>query len=200
MAGFLDDDISKQGKTCFGYPVLGPVSWILDQYDFDVVIGIAFPKIKQRIISLLSINPTLNYPKMIAGNSWVSENTEIGQGSIVYPGVCINYGCVVEDFVVINMNCAIGHNCTISSFCSLAPGVNLGGYTEVQNMTELGIGASTVQGARIGQKSVIGGQAMVTKSIPDEVIAVGVPARVLGAEEDVPKPALYLHKVSEEYN
>lgn len=200
LVGFLDDDINKQGKTCFGYPVLGPVSWILDQYDFDVIIGIAFPKIKQQIISLLSINPTLNYPKMVARNSWISENTEIGKGTIVYPGACINYGSVVEDFVVINMNCAIGHNCTIASYCSLAPGVNLGGYTEVQKMTELGIGASTVQGTKIGEKSVIGGQAMITKSIPDQVIAVGVPARVLVSKEQVQKLTLHLHKVSEGYN
>lgn len=179
LAGFLDDDTAKQGKYCFNYPVLGPVSWILDQKDFDVVIGISFPKIKAKILERLAENPDLNYPAMIAQNSWISKNTEIGKGSIIYPGTCINYGSVVEDFVVINMNCSIGHNCTIASFCALAPGVNLGGYTQIGSLTELGIGASTVQGTVIGNSSVIGGQAMVIGRIPDLVTAVGVPTRIL---------------------
>eukprot|EP01137_Pigoraptor_chileana_P022355 Opistho-2@87198 len=197
LVGFLDDDIKKQGKVCFGYPVLGPVSWILDQQDFDVIIGIAFPNIKKRIINLLSENTSLNYPKLIAKNAWVSENTEIGKGTIIYPGTCINYGCVIKDFVVINMNCAIGHDCTIASFCSLAPGVNLGGFTYIEDQTELGIGASTVQGVMVGKQSVIGGQAMVTRSVPNLVTAVGVPAKILQVNASSQKSALHLQKVSD---
>jgi sugar O-acyltransferase (sialic acid O-acetyltransferase NeuD family) len=182
LVGFLDDDINKQGKDCFGYPVLGPVSWILDQHDFDVVIGIAFPKIKEKIINALALNPELSYPTLIAKNAWISNNTEIGKGTIIYPGTCINYGSVIKDFVVVNMNCSIGHDCTIASFCSLAPGVNLGGHTKVQKLTELGIGVSTVQGTAIGKNSVIGGQTMVTKDIPDGVTAIGVPVKIKSNE------------------
>jgi sugar O-acyltransferase (sialic acid O-acetyltransferase NeuD family) len=179
LAGFLDDDPNKQGADCFGYPVLGPVSWILDKEGYDVVIGIAFPKIKEKIIALLAANSSLSYPTLVANNAWISQNVTLGKGSIIYPGTCINYGSSIGNFVVMNMNCAVGHNCTISSFCSLAPGVNLGGYTQIGKLTELGIGASTIQGVRIGEAAVIGGQAMVTKDILDGQTAVGVPAKVI---------------------
>jgi len=182
LAGFLDDNPEKQGKEVFGYPVLGPVSWILDRSDFDVVIGIAFPAIKERIVKKLAVNPALHFPNLIASNAWMSDNIEIGRGNIIYPGCCVNYGSSIKDFVVINMNCAIGHDCTISSYCSLAPGVNLGGFTTLQSSAEMCIGSSTIQGAKIGKNTVIGGQGMVIKDLPDNVTAVGVPTEILVPE------------------
>lgn len=179
LVGFLDDDINKQGGHMFGFPVLGPVSWILDKTGYDVIIGIAFPVIKRKIVNLISSNPSLNYPTLIAANSWISEQCKIGAGSIIYPGTCINYGSVIEEFVVVNMNCSIGHNCMVSSFSSLAPGVNLGGYTHLNSGSEMGIGSSTLQGSVVGVDAVVGGQGMVVENIPDHVTAVGVPAKTI---------------------
>jgi sugar O-acyltransferase (sialic acid O-acetyltransferase NeuD family) len=176
LLGFLDDDVKKQGGYMFGYPVIGPVSWILDQVDCDVVIGIAFPSIKKKILDLISVNESLNYPTLIARDSWISNDCTVGKGSIVYPGVCVNYGSVIDEFVVLNMNCAIGHNCTVSSYCSLAPGVNLGGHTYLEESVQMGIGASTVQSSVIGKGAIVGGQAMVIHHVPSEVTVVGVPA------------------------
>lgn len=176
LLGFLDDDVRKQGGYMFGYPVLGPVSWILDQQDYEVVIGIAFPAIKKKILDFISSNLSLNYPSLIARDSWISNDCIIGKGNIIYPGVCINYGSVIDDFVVLNMNCAVGHNCTISSYSSLAPGVNLGGHTFLEEGVEMGIGSATLQSTLVGKGAIVGGQAMVTQHVPMDVTVVGVPA------------------------
>lgn len=178
LVGFLDDDVNKQGKQFCGYPVLAGISWALDKADIDVVIGIAFPKIKAIILEKLALNPQLSYPTLVAKNAWLSNGTSLGKGTIIYPGTCINYGTAIGDFVVMNMNCSIGHDCTIASLCSLAPGVNLGGHTKIGESVELGIGSSTLQGITIGSHTVVGGQSIVNKSLPEKVIAVGVPALV----------------------
>lgn len=177
--GFVDDDLNKQGQEFCGYKVIETVDWLLDQQDFDVIIGIAFPKVKQALIKKLSINSSISYPSITAKNAWISNDCSVGKGSIIYPGTSINYGSTIGDFVVINMNCALGHHCNIGSYSSLAPGVNLGGHTTSGESVEFGIGSASLQGIEIGANVIIGGQAMVTSNISNNSKVAGVPARKL---------------------
>ncbi|KYP15114.1 acetyltransferase [Flavihumibacter sp. CACIAM 22H1] len=178
IGGFFDDDPAKKNTMIFGVPVLGTTDDLLEYNNASVVIGIAFPKIKAQLIDKLGQNSTLIYPSLISAASWISSNSHIGMGAIIYPGCSVNYQVTIEDFVVMNMNCAIGHDCTIGRFSSLAPGVALGGGTQIGALTEMGIASATKQGISIGSSCIIGGNAMVVKNVPDNSKAVGVPARI----------------------
>ncbi len=175
--GFVDDDLSKHGQLFCGYKVIDSVDWLLDQQDFDVIIGIAFPKVKQALIKKLSGNSSISFPSITANNAWISNDCSIGIGSIIYPGTSINYGSKIGDFVVINMNCALGHHAIVGDYCSFAPGVLLGGHTTIGHATEMGIGSTTLQGIEIGKEVIVGGQSMVISNIPDGVTVAGVPGR-----------------------
>jgi acetyltransferase-like isoleucine patch superfamily enzyme len=50
------------------------------------------------------------------------------------------------------------------------------------------IGAGAIIMADVGNDSIVGAGAVVTKSIPDGVIAVGVPAKVIGNRQDAKTP------------
>lgn len=177
VKGFLDDDPKKAGRTLYGKPVLGPVESIRKFTGIAVAIGIAAPKIRRRIVD--QITPyTVNFPPFVAPSTWISDGVQIGKGSIIYPGVSVNYETDIGEFCIINMNCAIGHNCTFSGFDTLAPGVNLAGFTFLEQDVDIGIGVSTRQRVRIGTGAVIGGQSMVINDIPPDCTAFGVPARV----------------------
>ncbi|MDP5027665.1 MAG: NeuD/PglB/VioB family sugar acetyltransferase [Flavobacterium sp.] len=178
IVGFVDDDATKQGQIIVGFPVLGSLD-LLKEYSgkgYAVVVGIAFPKIKNKIIDRFK-DLDFEYPNFISNNAWLSREVSVGIGSILYPGVSINYETIVGDFVVMNMNCAIGHNARIADFSSLAPGVNLGGYTSIGKRTDMGIGAATKQFITIGSDCVIGGQAMVVVNIKDNTTVKGIPAK-----------------------
>lgn len=178
VVGFVDDDPSKQGQTIAGYSVLGSLD-LLNEYSgkgYAVVVGIAFPKIKNKIIDRIK-DLNFEYPNFISKHAWLSKEVAVGMGSILYPGVSINYETNIGDFVVLNMNCAVGHNVTIDDFSSLAPGVNLGGYTNIGKNTDMGIGAATKQFITIGSDCVVGGKAMVVKNVNDDTTVKGIPAR-----------------------
>lgn len=179
MAGFLDDDPNKIGTTFCGYPVLAPVSKLLEMENAAVVIGIAFPRIKEKVYHLLAPNKTLLFPTFVSPSAWISKGVKIGDGSIIYPGCSINYGTEVGDFVVMNMNCAIGHDCRLGDFSSYAPGVNLGGHTKIGRAVDIGIGATTRQFVQVGDEAVVGGQCMVIRDVPDGQTIVGVPGKAL---------------------
>lgn len=176
---FLDDDEQKIGKDFFGHKVTGNIS-TLNQYTAEVavVICIAHPKIRQLITQKID-SPYVQFPSFISKNAWLSDKIKIGRGTIIYPGVSINYNTIVEDFSIINLNSAIGHDCTISKCCTLAPGVSLAGFSFLEEGVDMGINAATIQGVRIGKNAIIGGMGMVTKNIPPDCTAVGVPARTV---------------------
>lgn len=177
LKGFLDDNPSKQGINFCGYPVLGSVDFLKNHTECAIVIGIAFPLIKLKIKRRLLEIGDFHFPSLVSPKSWISKDVSIGDGSIIYPGTCINYGSNIGDFVVINMNCSLGHNVHLGNFSSLAPGVNLAGHTFIGDSVEMGIGSSTRQSVKIFDNSVVGGQSMVINDIPRNSIIAGVPAK-----------------------
>lgn len=178
IIGFLDDDTAKHDTVIAGFNVLGSVEKLQEFSGKGIAIvwGIAFPGVKKRLFDQYQ-HLSFDFPNFIAKDAWVSEGVTFGKGCIVYPGTAINYETVINDFVVINMNCSLGHNCTIQSFTSLAPGVNLGGNTNVGCCVEIGIGASTIQSTIIGDNATIGGQAMVVSNVSESDVVVGIPAK-----------------------
>lgn len=50
----------------------------------------------------------------------------------------------------------------------------------------LGVGVIVLDGVRIGKGAVIGAGSVVTRDIPDNAIAAGVPARVLSSRDEIP--------------
>lgn len=178
LFGFLDDDVNKIGKVISGLKVFDNVDYLLKVTEKTaVIIGIAFPQMKKKIIERLSSNKNLFYPALISSRAWFSNGNKVGIGSIIYPGCSINYESVIGDFVLINMNCALGHHANIGNYSSLAPGVNFGGHTTVGEAVDIGIGVSTIQNISIGSNSIIGGQSMLIEDVlPNSKIA-GIPAK-----------------------
>jgi len=176
---FLDDDERKHQAKPGGVEVKGSVAHLHQVDNADVVIGIAFPGIKRKILSALGSHPGLHFPTLISARSWLSNGVEVGKGTIIYPGCSINYGTRISDFVVMNMNCALGHDITVGAFSALAPGVNLAGHTFLDEGVDMGIGAATRQQVRVGKDAVIGGQCMLVRDVPPGARVAGVPGRLL---------------------
>lgn len=55
--------------------------------------------------------------------------------------------------------------------------------THVGHRASIGSNATIIAGIRIGERSLVGAGAVVTKDVPDDAIVAGVPARVIGSTE-----------------
>lgn len=175
LIGFLDDDEAKVGKKFWEFPVLGNIDSIDKYKDVAIALGISNPTVKKKILT--KIGEDHDFPSFISKNAWISNNVSVGKGVIIYPGVSINHESEIGDFVVMNMNCAIGHNSIIETCCALAPNVSFGGFTYVEAFVDIGIGVSTIQGVRIGDGAIIGGQSMLIENAESNATYIGVPAR-----------------------
>ena len=59
----------------------------------------------------------------------------------------------------------------------VCPGVHLGGNVVCEARAYVGIGASVVQGVRIGERAVVGAGAVVIRDVAADTTVVGCPAR-----------------------
>lgn len=183
IVGILDDDPTKIGVKLWGIEVLGNINQLeklaANYEDLGVVISIANPPIKKRIIEQLSIIKNISFPNLIHKNSWFSNNVILGYGNIIYPNASINYETVIHNFVTINMNASLGHNCILHDYVTISPGVDIAGFTDVGQSTFLGLGCNAIQGHKIGENVIVGAGAVIIHDVPDGATVVGNPGRII---------------------
>jgi serine O-acetyltransferase len=80
--------------------------------------------------------------------------------------------------VVIHPEARIGPNCLIMQQVTIGTREGGGGVPSIQGHVDIGAGARILGDVCIGEHSLIGANAVVTKDVPPHSIAVGVPARV----------------------
>lgn len=188
IAGFIDDDIRKLGSEVYGHPVVGTTSYLQQiKKPAAVVIAIANPVVKEILLQKITSNPMLCFPNFIHPKAWIGHGVIMGRGNVIYPGVSINYETIIHNFCTINLNSAIGHNSILEDFATLSPGVNFGGFTHVSKKGFVGIGATSLQGTKIGYNAVIGGQTMLLHNAPDYGTVVGNPNRLVRTLKPVEK-------------
>ena len=162
FAGFLDDFKSVQPVAKEG------------GYD-DVVVAIANCADRRSIAAKLGSR--FDFEKIIHPSVYLDGSIKIKKGSILCDGVKLTVDISIGEFVIVNLNATIGHDVLIEDFVSIMPSVNISGNVTIGKGTFIGTGATVLQGLSIGQNVIIGAGAVVTKNIPDNSIAKGVPAR-----------------------
>jgi acetyltransferase-like isoleucine patch superfamily enzyme len=93
---------------------------------------------------------------------------------------------VSHERIAIGANTMIAHNCSLMDFnhgiAAGGPPSQLPGRTAEVVIGEdcwLGAGVIVLPGVRIGDGTVVDAGSVVTKSLPGNVVAAGVPARVI---------------------
>ena len=86
---------------------------------------------------------------------------------------------IIKEGSIISVHCNVGHNCIVGKHTFLAGKTNLGGKTKVGDYCFLGMGVITKPGVVIGDNVVVGMGSIVTRDIPDKMIAYGNPAKVM---------------------
>lgn len=96
------------------------------------------------------------------------------------PGLHIDHfgGIIINPGISIGTNCNLGHGVTIGSGGrGSLNGVSLEGVPRIGDRVFIGPGAAIFGPISIGNDVAIGANAVVTKSLPDRAVALGVPAR-----------------------
>lgn len=174
---FFDDAWPKVLSNGY-WPVVGDSSILIERLDTfsGVIVAIGDNAIRSEKLSWLS-NLLAPIVTLIHPSAVISQYAELGSGIVVMPGVVVNVSCKIGSGVILNTGCSIDHDCTIGAYVHISPGARLAGGVQVGTQSWIGIGASVRQSVQIGQGVVVGTGAAVVADLPNNTLAVGVPAK-----------------------
>ncbi len=183
ILGLLDDAPERQGGDFLGYRVLGGQQTLIGHRRCGILIAIGNNNARKRVQEHAK---ALGYEPVIAvhPSARLARDVSIGPGTVIMAQVAINSGTVLGEGVIVNTGATIDHDCWIGDFVHISPGVNLAGHVAVGSLTQVGIGACAIPGVRIGANTIIGAGAAAVQDVPDYVVAVGVPARVIKSRKE----------------
>jgi sugar O-acyltransferase (sialic acid O-acetyltransferase NeuD family) len=181
LVGLLDDDPAVTGRTVLGIPVLGGAEraaelWADGVTHCFVAIGDNHRR-RLKVEELLGLGFEL--ATVIDPTAIVLSRVRIAPGTLVLGHCHIGVNTALGTGCLISVSCVVGHDCVLREYAHLTPGVLLGGNVRVGEQSFLGLGCSVLPGLRIGHRVTVGAGAAVICNLPDDVVAAGVPARVI---------------------
>jgi acetyltransferase EpsM len=124
------------------------------------------------------------FVSLIHPSARVSASSELGRGCVLHPGVIVAGHSRLGDHVCVNRGATIGHHTQVDDLVTIGPGVNLAGNCRIGRATYVGIGATIIDHITVGPQAVVGAGAVVTEAVPERVLVVGVPARIVKRDID----------------
>jgi serine O-acetyltransferase len=125
---------------------------------------------------------------------FVSQLSRWFTGIEIHPGAKIGEGVFIDH----GMGVVIGETAEVGDGCTIYQGVTLGGtslYKGTKRHPTLGrnvvvsAGAKVLGGFTVGDNAKIGSNAVVIKPVPEGATAVGIPARIIQADDTARREA-----------
>lgn len=172
---FVDDNKQLHGTEICDVKIVGGVDW-LKYNPIPCICAIGAPRVRRKVIAKLE-KFGATFETIIHPDVRMSEYVSIGEGTVICSGSILTTQINIGNHVHVNLNCTVGHDVVIEDFSTIAPGVNISGNVNVMMGADMGTNSTVIQGLKIGKGAVIGAGAVVNKDIPDNCVAVGIPAR-----------------------
>jgi sugar O-acyltransferase (sialic acid O-acetyltransferase NeuD family) len=177
-AGFVDDTPELLGTAVLGLDVLAPVA-ALSGIAHDAVI-VAFGDnegrraITERLLAAGERLATAIHPR-----ACIAPSASIGEGSMISAGAVISPRAIIGRGVIVNTKASIDHDTVVEDFAHVSAGATVGARCRIGAESLIALGATVISGATVGERTIVGSGAAVVADIPDDVVAFGVPARIM---------------------
>lgn len=180
---FFDNVNTDIGDFLYNkFPILksdNEVKNYFEKFGNEFTIGIGNPvlryKLYKKFNDLGGIFTSTISPKAEIGffGNHIESGCNLMTNSVLTNDIKIGKG------VLINLSCTIGHDCIIEDFVELCPDVNISGNCIIGSFTFIGTNSTILPNVKIGKNVTIGAGSVVTKDIPDNSVALGIPAKVI---------------------
>lgn len=180
---YFFDNINKDKSHVYGlFPILKSFSeakTIFDNIDPEFTIGIGNPLLRKKMLSIFE-QLGGKFTSVISKNADIGNyGVKIGQGCNILPTALIANGSTLGKGCIVYYNVTITHDCVIGDFVELSPGATILGEVEIGENCQIGANVTILPKIKIGINAIVGAGAVVTKNLPDNCVAVGIPAKII---------------------
>ncbi|MGI6071396.1 MAG: acetyltransferase [Lachnospiraceae bacterium] len=143
----------------------------------EIVIAAGEPRTREILFNKVK---TAGYtlPNLIHPWANVENVLEIGEGNIILTFACVSAsGVKIGNNNIVMQYAQISHDSVIGSHCVIATSANISGTTVVRDRAYIAVGAKLREGITVGYDAIAGMGAIVTKSIDDQSVVMGIPAK-----------------------
>lgn len=177
------DDIRQEKQLC-GCKVFSfeEALKIYSTSKIEFIIAVGEPE-SRRILWEKLINKGCGFTTLIHPKVFIPESTKIKVGAVISSGVFISCGVEICENVYIQPMASIGHDSRISSHCVISTFASFAGHCIVGESSFIAMSVPIKENTSIGCNTIIGMGSVVLRDIPDNVIALGNPARAMQANE-----------------
>jgi sugar O-acyltransferase (sialic acid O-acetyltransferase NeuD family) len=180
----LDRDLRLQGTALLGCPIVGDDSALPGLLErgaqhFVVACGSTGDSAQRMALFERGLAAGLSPLSVISPSARVSRHAQLAEGVQALPGCTINARASVGTNTIVNSAALVEHDCVVGDHVHIASGAVLCGTVCVGEGAHIGAGAVLKQGVSVGQGAIVGAGAVVLQDVPERVVVVGVPARLL---------------------
>lgn len=174
ILGLFDDNPNIKSLLC--YPVVGNYSPdILKKNSLIITIGVN--DTRQKIVNSLPSN--INYGIAVDASALISASVKIGCGTVIMQGTVIQSTSVIGRHCIVNTQASLDHDCVVEDYAHISPNSCLCGGVTIGEGTQVGAGSVIVPGIKVGKWSVVGAGSVVIRDVPDNVLVLGNPAKIV---------------------
>jgi len=150
--------------------------------DTEFVIANGEPFIREELYEKIKAGG-FRLAKLIDRTATISRSAMISEGNIISSGCFVSSDAILGKNVymqsssVVAHDATVGDNSVISSFCQVS------GSCKIANNVYVGIGSMIREKIKIDTGSIIGMGSFVHKDVPEYMITMGNPARIIARNE-----------------
>jgi acetyltransferase EpsM len=185
LVGFVDN---RYGVDLLGLPVLATVREFTDAIDAEgdltesdqigFIVAVGSNETRQRLFND-ALAQGLYPVSVIHPKATISTDATIEDGTYVGAQAVVNAGAYIGENAIINTRATVEHDCVVGAHAFVAPSAVMLGESRLGEGSLLGANATLGVRLTVGEWTRIGEGAVVKEDIPSDVVALGIPAKVV---------------------
>jgi sugar O-acyltransferase (sialic acid O-acetyltransferase NeuD family) len=187
IVGVLDS--KKEIHDSFkGYSILGRQESLPEVKEklnvFGTIICIGDNWLRAKVADQVqNLCPEIVFVNAVHPSVIIGKDVKMGDGNVIMAGVILNPDANIGNHCFISTKSSMEHNTVLGDYSSISAGVTTGGFMTLGKFSHIALGVTIFDRVHVGEHTVVGSGALVTKDLPGKVLAYGVPAKVIRKRE-----------------
>lgn len=187
IIGILDSK-KEVNETFKGYPILGRQESLPEVKEksnvYGTIICIGDNWLRAKVAGQVqALCPEIVFVNAVHPSVILGKDVEMGGGNVIMAGVILNPDAKIGNHCFISTKSSLEHNTVLGDYSSVSAGVTTGGFMSVGKFSHIALGVTIFDRVHIGEHTVVGSGALVTRDLPDKILAYGVPAKIIRERE-----------------